>query len=155
MAQGGNPRTGASQARVEYGVLPDLVGFNLRIAYGLASQLFSVRFASMDLAPIQFAALEFISRTGGLSQTEIAEHVGTAPTVLVTPLERMESRGLIERGRDPADRRRAVVWITEAGKALLSSARAEITAVEDELLAPLDPWEREQLLEFLQKVARR
>lgn len=137
------------------GILSELAGFNLRIAYGRASAVFQRRFEEMELAPIQFAALECIARSGGHAQTEIAERVGTAPSVLVTPLERLEARGLIERGRDPADRRRAVVWITASGTELLDRAREVIRDVEDELLEGLSAWEREQLLDLLTKVTGR
>jgi len=155
MTQGGVQETHSEGLTHDRGILPELAGFNLRIAYGLASQLFLAHFETMDLAPLQFAALEFISNAGGRSQTEIAERIGTAPSVLVAPLERLERRRLIKRTRDPRDRRRAVVGITPEGTKLLLRARAEVTLVEEKLMDGLDPWERGQLIDLLRKLVDR
>jgi len=140
---------------LDYGVLPDLIGFNLRISYGIASQIFARVFDPIDLAPIQFAALEFILRSPGRAQTEIAEHIGTTPSVLVSPLEKMERRELITRERDAADRRRFVVNATATGAELARDARGKIVEVEEELTANLTSAERTTLLELLQRMAGR
>lgn len=139
----------------DHGRLPDLIGFNLRICYGIATQIFARAFDSLDLAPIQFAALEFVANTPDRAQTEIADEIGTAPSVLVGPLEKLERRKLITRGRDDADRRRFVVRATEDGKALLVEARERIEQVEAELTRELDAAERAQLLRLLRRVAGR
>jgi len=139
----------------DHGRLPDLIGFNLRICYGAAAQIFARAFASLDLAPIQFAALEFIANTPDRAQTEIAEQIGTAPSVLVGPLEKLERRGLITRGRDAADRRRFVVRPTDEGRTLLSEAHERIEEVENELTRDLDTTERTELLRLLRRVAGR
>ena len=144
-----------SAAEVDRGVLPDLIGFNLRLSYGIASQVFSRVFEAVDLAPIQFAALELISHRPLLSQTEIAKHIGTSPPVLVRPFERLEQRGLISRKRAADDRRRFLVEITEAGERLMKGARAHIAEVEDELTAPLSASERDTLLVLLQRLSDR
>ena len=120
------------------GRLPDLIGFNLRICYGTAAQIFAKAFEPLELAPIQFAALEFVANTPDRAQTEIAEQIGTAPSVLVGPLEKLERRGLITRGRDAADRRRFVVRVTDEGEALLAEAHDRIDEVEAELTQDLD-----------------
>lgn len=137
------------------GRLPDLIGFNLRICYGIAAQIFSRAFESLDLAPIQFAALEFIAATPDRAQTEIAEQIGTAPSVLVGPLEKLERRGLISRERDAADRRRFVVRATPEGEALLREARDRIDDVEAELTADLNAAEQRTLLDLLRRLAGR
>jgi DNA-binding MarR family transcriptional regulator len=137
------------------GRLPDLIGFNLRICYGIAAQIFARAFEPLDLAPIQFAALEFVANTPDRAQTEIAEQIGTAPSVLVGSLEKLERRGLITRGRDAADRRRFVVRATEEGEALLAEAHGRIEEVEDELTSGLDRAERATLLGLLRRVAGR
>ena len=66
---------------MDHGILKECIGYNLRISYALAGQLFARVFDDQELAPIQFAALEFISQNPHLSQREIAFHIGTAPTV--------------------------------------------------------------------------
>lgn len=52
----------------------------------------------------------------GLSQTELAERIGVEGPTLVRHLDRMSGDGLLERLRDPADRRVARIRLTEAGR---------------------------------------
>ena len=140
---------------VDYGVLPDCIGFNLRISYALATQLFAREVEDRHLAPIQFAALELISHNPNLSQREIAHHIGSTPTVLVKPLEKLEKRALISRIRSADDRRRSRIRITSAGEALLADVRARIRTVEEKLTAKLSEEERQTLLGLLHKMMGR
>ena len=146
---------GITESSVDYGVLPNCIGFNLRISYALATQLFSREVEGRDLAPIQFAALELISHNPNLSQREIARHIGTTPTVLVKPLEKLEKRALISRMRSADDRRRSRIRITPEGEALLEEARNHISSVEEKLTANLSANERSTLLNLLHKMMGR
>ncbi len=151
----GSPRDPSSpraEDTVDHGVLEECIGYNLRISYALASQLFARAFEDQELAPIQFAALEFIARNPHLSQREIARHIGTAPTVLVKPLDKLEKRGLISRLRSTDDRRRSRVRLTPAGEELLKDARQRILGVEARLTENLSAEESRALLELLRKL---
>jgi len=141
--------------RVNYGVLPECIGFNLRISYALATQLFVREVEGRDLAPIQFAALELILHNPNLSQREIAHHIGSTPSVLVKPLEKLENRALISRIRSADDRRRSRIQITPEGEALLAEARQRIQTVEEKLTANLSDSERRTLLDLLHKMMGR
>jgi DNA-binding MarR family transcriptional regulator len=68
-------------------------------------------------------------------------------------LDELEEGGLIERKRDPEDRRRHLVSLNPAGKKRLAELRAISMRVENELLAALDPAERTQLHELLLQLA--
>ena len=144
---------GVARKGPRYGILERCIGYNLRISYALASQLFARVFEDQELAPIQFAALEFIAHNPHLSQRQIAAHIGTAPTVLVKPLDKLEKRGLISRLRSADDRRRARVRITPAGEGLLREARQRILSVEEQLTEKLTREERRTLLDLLRKIA--
>ncbi len=152
--EGGQPGAplASSETAVSYGVLEECIGYNLRIAYALASQLFAQDFEGQDLAPIQFAALEFIAHNPDLSQRQIAAHISTTPTVLVKPLERLETMGLVTRSRSAEDRRRSRVRLTAEGEAFLARARPRILQVEDRLAANLSRGERETLLRLVRKL---
>ena len=145
--------TAAGNGNAELGLLEEMVGFNLRRAYNRAAQLFTRAFEDLDLAPIQFAALEFISKNPGTCQKDIAHHIGTTPPALVAPLERLERRGWIVRSKGPADRRRTRVNLAPDGQKRMHEVEKRIHAVDHELVAELSEGERARLLRLLQKVA--
>ncbi len=139
----------------ELGMLRNMVGFNLRLAYNQATQLFARAFDDLDLAPIQFAALEFIANNPGTSQKDIARHIGTTPPVLVSPLERLEKRGWIVRNRGASDRRRARVQLTPSGERIMRDIEERVKRVDRELALRLTDRERERLLVLLRKLSGR
>lgn len=67
-------------------------------------------------------------------------------------MDELATTGCVERTRDPADRRRVAVTLTEAGRAALAELNAEAAAVQDEVLAPLSASECEQLAGLLGRV---
>ena len=75
--------------------------------------------------------------------------MGVAPSILVTLLNPLEAAGLVTRERDPADRRRHLVTLTDAGEQHLVSASRAQKEAEDALFASLDENQREQLRTLL------
>ena len=73
---------------------------------------------------------------------------------LVGVLDSLEERGLIERQRDPSDRRRHMVSLTAEGQRQLIKIRAITKRLQDELLAPLDAGDQETLHRLLLELAR-
>ena len=64
-----------------------------------------------------------------------------------------ERLGLVERKRNPADRRSHALHLTEAGTAMLARVREVTAAHEAEVTASLTGAERQQLLEVLRRLA--
>jgi DNA-binding MarR family transcriptional regulator len=71
---------------------------------------------------------------------------------VVAAVNELTARGLADRSPDPADRRRNVITITPAGTAHLRLLEELLGRVQDQLLAPLSPAEREQLTRLLTQV---
>lgn len=65
----------------------------------------------------------------------------------------LQTRGLVAREADPADRRTNVVVTTAAGRALYEQARVQARRAEEQVFARLSPSERERLAILLQLVA--
>jgi DNA-binding MarR family transcriptional regulator len=101
------------------------------------------------LTPRQFHILGLLHDHGPLAQTALAVETDTAASVLVTQLNPLETDGLVTRTRDPRDRRRHLVVLTEAGQQRLRAAAAAQQEVEDELFRSLTDTQRSQLTQIL------
>ena len=117
----------------------------------------SVRFAervqSIGLRPKHFAVLNAISLADGASQQEIGGRMGLDPSGLVGAIDELERMGLVERRRDPADRRRYVLGLSDEGTATLRRGRRVVAESARELLAALDDDEVDTLVDLLARVA--
>jgi len=102
-----------------------------------------------DLKPRQFQILGLLHDHGGLAQRELIHEMGVAPSILVTLLNPLEADGLVTRERDPDDRRRHLVTLTEAGERHLASASRAQNEAEDALFASLDENQRRQIRTLL------
>ena len=110
----------------------ELTGARIRAALGVAGLHPRNAMTLMQLAP------------GAMSQRELAAAMEIDPSQLVAVLNELEAEGLAERRRDPADRRRHIVEITERGAAALERVDTAVTAAERELFGDLT--EAEQVL---------
>jgi DNA-binding MarR family transcriptional regulator len=102
----------------------------------------------------QFAALSTLRDLGSMPQQTLGEQMHVDPNNLVLLLNDAEANGWVERRRDPTDRRRHIVGITELGLKALKRAEEAIEDVEDQVLGPLSAEERQTLRRLLQKAAQ-
>jgi MarR family transcriptional regulator, lower aerobic nicotinate degradation pathway regulator len=96
-----------------------------------------------------YSVLAFLGAQTRKTQAVIAEALGLDPSQLVGILDALEHRGLIERQRDPQDRRRHLVSLTAKGRTQLVRLRGRIDRLEDELFTPLDAASRKTFHELL------
>ncbi len=123
---------------------------------GLLSQLNRVvyRRATEDVIGMklkQLITLELLVKNEGCLQQELGATLMVDPNNCVLLLNDLDDRGYVERRRDPQDRRRHIVVITDAGQKALAKAEAKLEALEGEVLVNLEPAEREQLRDLLAK----
>jgi DNA-binding MarR family transcriptional regulator len=101
----------------------------------------------------QFALLSVLREQGSMAQQALGEQMHVDPNNLVLLLNDSEASGWLERRRDPSDRRRHIVVLTDSGVEALSHAEEAIEDVEDQVLGPLTAEERATLRRLLQKAA--
>jgi DNA-binding MarR family transcriptional regulator len=89
---------------------------------------------------------------GAMPQHALSGELGVDPSVLVSILNCLEREGLATRRRDPTDRRRHIVEITERGADVVHTIERALGAFEAELFADLSEAETGQLRELLTRV---
>ena len=132
-----------------------------RIPYGLLlarlGQESTARFRRalrpLNMGAQQFIVLKQLQVFGSCSQGELADALGIDYSNLAGVTQQLYERGLIERHRDPADRRRYVVQLTADGRRLLADADHAIMEGEEGMLSTLEEGERTQLWELLRRMA--
>jgi DNA-binding MarR family transcriptional regulator len=133
----------ASRSRVADGSHQSLVLINhlARIARRRAETALE----PTGLRPRHLVALTLLRDRGATSQVALGEALRLDPTNLVGLLNELEQRSLLERRRDPLDRRRHIVELTGAGRTALARAEGALASVQDQVLAALDEDERDAL----------
>src|SRR5690348_3355489 len=106
----------------------------------------------LGLQPAHFGVLRRLHDSEGCSQQTIADGMRLRRSVMVGLIDELESMGLVERRRHPADRRANALYLTAQGKQVLLRADRIAAQLDDELLAPIPADERSVFLEQLRRL---
>ncbi|KAB2347851.1 MarR family winged helix-turn-helix transcriptional regulator [Actinomadura rudentiformis] len=117
-----------------------------------AHRLLSEAFAAIDSRGYHYRLLAALEEFGPASQATLGRRTGIDRSDVVAALNDLADRGLIERSPDPSDRRRNIVTVTAAGSERFRRLDKALAGVQDDLLAPLSPAERDQLVALLTRV---
>ena len=87
----------------------------------------------------QWKVLFKLTRTPGLRQVELADMLDLEPITLCRIIDRLEESGLVERSRDPDDRRAWRLHVTAKSRPLIEKLQAVGAELVGQALAGIDP----------------
>lgn len=128
------------------------IGWRLRRAHMAFSRGFRQELAKAEVSFGQFVHLEKLWENDGPTQAELSRAVGIETASSTTILDELERRAFVTRVRNPQDRRKINVYLTEAGRALEPLLLERARAVNLQAKAKLTGKQVEDLFALLETV---
>lgn len=129
---------------------------NLAFICNDVARLFRKRFAEaargVGGTGAQWRALLALQNYPGINQGALAERLDVEPISACRMIDRLEQAGLVERRRDPGDRRVWQLFLTEAAAPVVEELHAIGEALLEQAAAALESEERDRLITYLSKV---
>jgi DNA-binding MarR family transcriptional regulator len=101
------------------------------------------------LTPLQYTALTVLERRSGLTTAELARNSFVTDQAMADMVVALERRDFIVREGDPRDRRRRVIRLTGPGAEVLDRVRADVAALEERMVARLNPRDATRFREYV------
>jgi len=125
--------------------MSDSLGFLISDVSRLTRRRFDERARQVGATRAQWRTLTTLSRNEGLNQGALADLLEVEPITLCRMIDRLEESGLVERRRDPADRRAWQLFLTEKSTPMLADLRAMADDLFEQMLLGLDDSSRDAL----------
>lgn len=115
--------------------------------------MFARALEPLGLRPPHFGVMRLIATEPGSTQQQLADRSLIDPSSMVAVVDELEELGYAERREHPGDRRKHAIHLTREGERMLDRAQAVATKTAEEVLAPLDSGEVQELRRLLRKLA--
>jgi DNA-binding MarR family transcriptional regulator len=112
---------------------------------------FDRKAATLGVTRAQWRVLSRLSRYPGLRQVELADHLDVEPITLCRIVDRLEDAGLVERQRDPLDRRAWRVLLTDKAQPIVGKLRHLAAELAEQVFAGISPAEIEAMRSVLSR----
>jgi DNA-binding MarR family transcriptional regulator len=123
-------------------IMPDSLGFLLNDIARLMRKRFDVRARRIGVTRAQWHTLSVLKRNEGCNQGMLADLLEVEPITVGRMIDRLEDAGLVERRRDPADRRVWRIHLTDKAQPILIELRNIADTMIDEVMEGVDPQDR-------------
>ena len=127
-------------------------GHLIRRAHQVSVAVFMEETAGFDATPVQFAILNALLEDPGEDQVTLSRKVAFDAATFGAVIARLEGRGWVRREADAGDRRRKLLWVTPQGAEVAQKMRRAVGKVQQRILEPLSPAERDQLVQLLDRL---
>ncbi|MBK8908134.1 MAG: MarR family transcriptional regulator [Rhodospirillales bacterium] len=139
--------------RIDYGLLPELVGYQLRRAQARVFADFTDVVTDPGVTPGVFGVLVIIDANPGLSQSALAKAIGIERSTMVAVIDRLQGEGWVQRNVAAHDRRSYALALTADGTALLDRLVPKVRRHERRIARALSPEDIATLIGILSRIA--
>ena len=130
----------------------DTLPFEIAETAHALRRAFDRRATGLGVTRAQWKVMFRLDRSPGLRQVELADHLDVEPITLCRIVDRLEEAGLVERRRDPDDRRAWRLYLTAKGEPIVEQLRELAGQLAQEAFAGVAPQAIETLREALAHV---
>lgn len=109
---------------------------------------------AQDLTAVQYTALTVLERHPGMTSAELARNSFVRAQTMAEMVTYLVDLGLVERERDPANRRQYLLSLTRKGQTVVDRLRAPVAAIEKEMVEDLERAEVAALRSYLMRCRR-
>lgn len=141
-----------NQRTFDYGMLPDLIGYKIRLAQIATFRDFTITLRDHEMTPTLFGTLVLIEANPGLRQSELARAIQLDRSTVVTVIDTLSRRGLVDRRRAEDDRRSNALFLTDDGRTTLEELKRMVLEHEQRLVADLSEQEQQSLVSMLGRI---
>ena len=133
-----------------------MAGHLIRRLNQISTSVFQDRMKSrgLDLTQVQFAAMNAIRANPGIDQAGLAGMIAYDKATIGGVVDRLESKGLVERRTNERDRRAREVTLTSQGARLLAEVTPDVRELQADILVGLTGEEQAQFLKLAEKAAQ-
>lgn len=130
-------------------------GYLFRRMQQIAVAIFMEECKAFDLTPVQYAALVAIRAHAGIDATRLSAVIAFDRSTLGSVIERLESKGHIERKASAGDKRVKLLYLTRSGAAALRDIMPSVDRAQARMLQPLKQADRKALMALLAQLVDR
>ena len=139
----------SKQAPITMDAVYTAPGYLFRRMQQIAVAIFVEECKAFDLTPVQYASLIAMHTHPGIDATRLSAVIAFDRSTLGNVIERLQTKGLIERKPAREDRRVRLLYLTRQGTALLRDIMPSVEKAQARMLQPLKPADRKVLLALL------
>jgi DNA-binding MarR family transcriptional regulator len=132
--------------------MTETLGFLMSDVSRLMRRRFDERARKSGATGPQWRTLKILERREGLNQGQLAELLEVEPITCCRMIDRLEEAALVERRRDPADRRAWRIYLTDKARPVLDELHGIAGEMIEQALQGLDARQRTELIESLNAI---
>ena len=134
----------------------EMPGHLIRRLQQISTSVFSERMKGLgiDLTSPQHAALMLLSEHPGIDQATLAGAIALDRPTIGGVVDRLVSKGYVERRTKASDRRARALSLTRSGKRLLTRMQPLVCNVQDDMLPGLSETEKRHFISLAAKVVK-